>query len=51
MCFFQSEEEDAVLNKKRSKSAQKKFEERKKVAKVEQALEEQFVSGRVLGKK
>ena len=39
-----------MLNKKRSKSTQKKYEERKKTAKVENALEEQFSSGRVLGR-
>ncbi len=46
---LQTEAEEAVLNKKRSKSTQKKYEERKKTAKVETALEEQFSSGRVLG--
>merc|ERR1712215_34448 len=43
-----SEEEEAVLSKKRSKKTQKKYDERKKVAKVEPALEEQFGAGRVL---
>ena len=46
----QTDAEEAVLNKKRSKSTQKKYDERKKTAKVENALEEQFSSGRVLGK-
>ena len=48
--YLQTEAEEAVLNKKRSKSTQKKYDERKKTAKVENALEEQFASGRVLGK-
>ena len=48
--FLQTEADEAVLNKKRSKSTQKKYDERKKTAKVENALEEQFSSGRVLGK-
>ena len=47
---LQTDAEEAVLNKKRSKSTQKKYEERKKTAKVENALEEQFSSGRVLGR-
>ena len=46
---LQTDAEEAVLNKKRSKSTQKKYEERKKTAKVEAALEEQFSSGRILG--
>ena len=50
-CFYlQTEADEAVLNKKRSKSTQKKYDERKKTAKVENALDEQFASGRVLGK-
>ena len=44
-----SAEEEARINKKRSKKAQRKYEKRKKTAKVEPALEEQFVSGRLLG--
>ena len=48
--WFQSEEEDKVLNKKRSKKTQKKYDERKKIAKVEATLEEQFSAGRLLGK-
>merc|ERR1712198_143974 len=43
-----TKEEEAVLNKKRSKKAQKKYDERKKTAKVDAALEEQFGTGRVL---
>merc|ERR1712179_352114 len=43
-----SEEEEAVLSKKRSKKTQKEYDERKKLAKVEPALEEQFGAGRVL---
>ncbi|CAG5124196.1 unnamed protein product, partial [Candidula unifasciata] len=45
-----SEEDEAVLNKVRSKKTQKKYNERKKQAKVEQAFEEQFATGRVLAK-
>ncbi|CAL4126186.1 unnamed protein product [Meganyctiphanes norvegica] len=43
-----SEAEEAALNKKRSKKTAKKYKERQKVAKVEQALEEQFMTGRAL---
>merc|ERR1712055_898394 len=43
-----TEAEEAVLSKKRSKKTQKKYDERKKIAKVEPALEEQFGAGRVL---
>merc|ERR1712215_660352 len=43
-----TEAEEAVLNKKRSKKTQKKYDERKKTAKVETALEEQFSAGRLL---
>lgn len=46
----QKEDEDDVLNKKRSEKTMKKYLERQKYAKVEQALEDQFVSGRLLGK-
>ncbi|XP_074656231.1 small ribosomal subunit protein eS8-like [Tubulanus polymorphus] len=42
-----SEAEEAVLNKKRSKKTQLKYDERKKMAKVETALEEQFATGKV----
>jgi len=38
------------LNKKRSKKAQAKYKARQRTAKVEQALEDQFATGRVLGK-
>merc|ERR1712008_557904 len=37
-----TEAEEAVLSKKRSKKTQKKYDERKKGAKVENALEEQL---------
>ena len=47
---LQTEADEAILNKKRSKSTQKKYDERKKTAKVENALDEQFASGRVLGR-
>merc|ERR1711976_735100 len=43
-----TEAEEEVLNKKRSKKTQKKYDERRKTAKVEAALEEQFGTGRVL---
>merc|ERR1712141_413814 len=42
-----TEAEQEVLNKVRSKKVQKKYEERKKTAKVEQALEDQFATGRI----
>ncbi|GFO29034.1 40S ribosomal protein s8 [Plakobranchus ocellatus] len=45
-----SEEDEAVLNKVRSKKTQKKYDERKKTAKVEPALDEQFSAGRVYAK-
>merc|ERR1712141_194104 len=45
-----SEEDEAALNKKRSKKVQKKIDERKKIAKVEQALDDQFSAGRVYAK-
>jgi small subunit ribosomal protein S8e len=45
-----SEEDEAVLNKVRSKKVQKKFNERKKTAKVEQPLDDQFSAGRVYAK-
>ena len=41
-------EEEARLNKKRSKKAQRKYDTRKKTSKVEPSLEEQFASGRLL---
>jgi len=43
-----TEAEEEVLNKKRSKKCEKKYKLRQKSAKVEQALEEQFMTGRVL---
>ncbi|PVD32471.1 hypothetical protein C0Q70_07910 [Pomacea canaliculata] len=45
-----SPQEEAVINKPRSKKVKRKYETRKKLAKVEAALEEQFSSGRVLAK-
>ena len=47
--LFQTEEDEAVLNKVRSKKVQKKFDERKKTAKVESVLDDQFAAGRVYG--
>ncbi|GFR28134.1 40S ribosomal protein S8 [Trichonephila clavata] len=43
-----TEAEEAVLNKKRSSKTEKKYKERQKLAKVDSALEDQFMSGRVL---
>lgn len=43
------QDENDVLNKKRSRKTLSKYLERQKFAKVEQALEEQFASGRLLG--
>merc|ERR1712098_645766 len=43
-----TEAEEAVLNKKRSKKTQKKYLERQKEGKVEQVLQDQFMTGRVL---
>jgi len=40
--------EEAVINKKRSKKTQAKYTERQKESKVEQALLDQFMTGRVL---
>lgn len=48
--FPQTDAEEAVLNKKRSKKTEKKYKERQRTAKVETALEDQFMTGRVLGK-
>ena len=45
---LQTEAEDAVLNKKRSKKTEKKYKLRQKLAKIEPALDEQFVTGRLL---
>ena len=47
--MLQTEAEEAVLSKQRSKKTQKKYDERKKISKVEPALEDQFTTGRVLG--
>merc|ERR1712042_101873 len=43
-----SEAEEKVLNQKRSSKTDKKYKERQKEAKVEQALQDQFMTGRVL---
>ncbi|XP_014673652.1 PREDICTED: 40S ribosomal protein S8-like [Priapulus caudatus] len=43
-----TEEEEARINKKRSKKLMKKYELRKKHAKVEPVLEDEFMTGRVL---
>merc|ERR1719229_568292 len=43
-----SEADEALLNKKRSKKTQKKFDDRRKTAKVDPLLEEQFQTGRIL---
>ena len=40
--------EEAVLNKKRSKKATKKYTERQKDAKVEQGLTDQFMTGELI---
>ena len=51
MCisFIQTPEEEEILNKKRSKKIQKKYDERKKNAKISSLLEEQFQQGKLLG--
>ncbi|KAL1789362.1 40S ribosomal protein S8 [Sigmodon hispidus] len=41
-------EEEEILNKKRSKKIQKKYDERKKDAKISSLLEEQFQQGKLL---
>lgn len=46
---LQTPEEEEVLNKKRSKKTQKKYDERKKTAKISTLLEEQFQQGKLLG--
>lgn len=46
---LQTPEEEEVLNKKRSKRTQKKYDERKKTAKISTLLEEQFQQGKLLG--
>ena len=49
MNLFQPAEDDLAINKTRSKKTQKKYKERQRTAKVEQALEDQFMTGRVIG--
>lgn len=44
-----TEDDNDVLNKKRSDKVMKKYLERQKFAKVDPALEDQFISGRILG--
>lgn len=41
-------EEEEILNKKRSKSIERKYKLRQKIAKLEAPLEEQLQAGRVL---
>lgn len=48
--LLQTEAEEELLNKKRSKKVQKKYEVRQRTSKVEPAIEEQFQTGRLLGK-
>merc|ERR1712098_797546 len=43
-----TEEEQGLMNKKRSNKTAEKFKERQKIAKVESALGDQFMTGRVL---
>ncbi len=43
-----TEAEEEVLNRKRPKKATKKYEERKKTAKISNLLEDQFGTGRLL---
>jgi len=43
-----TEADEAIFNKKRSKKIQKKYDDRKKTAKVDPLLEEQFQTGRIL---
>lgn len=47
--YSQSEVEEEILNKKRSKKTEAKYKARQRFAKVEPAMEEQFATGRVLG--
>jgi len=44
-----SVEENELFTKKRSKAVMKKYVARQKFAKVENGVEEQFASGRILG--
>ena len=46
--LFQSPEEEEILNKKRSKKTQKKYDERKKKSKISPLLDEQFQQGKLL---
>ena len=43
-------EEEEILNKKRSKKIQKKYDKRKKNAKISSLLEEQFQQGKLLAR-
>merc|ERR1711972_615933 len=43
-----TEADEAIFNKKRSKKTQKKYDDRKKTAKVDPLLEEHFQTGRIL---
>ncbi|XP_040580511.1 small ribosomal subunit protein eS8 [Lepeophtheirus salmonis] len=43
-----TEAEDAIINKKKSKKTMRKYLERQKDAKVEQGIEDEFLSGRLL---
>merc|ERR1711894_776981 len=45
-----SEADEAILNKVRSKKTMKKYEERQKTKQVDQALEDEFATGRLLAK-
>ena len=45
----QSAEDEALINKVRSAKVAKRYELRKKLAKVEPAIDEQFCAGRILG--
>ncbi|CAB1326867.1 unnamed protein product, partial [Coregonus sp. 'balchen'] len=47
-CIVLTPEEEEVINKKRSKKIQKKFDERKKNCKISSLLEEQFMQGKLL---
>lgn len=50
LCYFQTEGEEKTLTKKFSKKTAKKYANLQKTAKVEPAIEEQFHTGRLLGK-
>lgn len=47
--LLQTEAEEAIINKKRSKKTAKKYLARQRLSKVEAGLEEQFHTGRLLG--